>query len=67
MVTVKMVSGRRFEELNEIWQYLGPEKIGLDLMSILVIVADVSFAGAKVMAFVRLFVVVKVPQLWKNL
>lgn len=42
MVTIKKAEGRNLETLSEIWSYLGPQKIILDLINIVILVADIS-------------------------
>ena len=66
MLTVKKVEGRRFEVLRDIWEYLGPEKIVMNLINILIIVFDVSFDMTAV-AYLRLFILFKLPQVLQTL
>ena len=66
MTSTKKVEGRIIGNLVEVWQYVGTEKIVMDIINIIVLLVDIS-SSFYAMAFIRLVIIVKLPSVLKSM
>ena len=66
MTSTKKVEGRTIENLVEVWQSIGTEKIVMDIINIIVLLVDIS-SSFYAMTFIRLVIIVKLPLVLKSM
>ena len=66
MTSTKKVEGRTIENLVEVWQCIGTEKIVMDIINIIVLLVDIS-SSFYAMSFIRLVIIVKLPLVLKSM